>query len=210
MEVLQQLGFQQKWRAWVLALLASSSTSVLLNGSEGKWFRHFRGLRQGDPLSPLLFIIAMEPLQRMFDIAVTEGSLSPMGGRNTSLRASMYADDAAVFLNPIKEEVQIAADILQMFGAASGSCINQNKCAVYPIMCDAINMDEVMQGFPCQVKQFPCQYLGLPLRTQKLRRVDVQPIIDKVSNRLANWKGRFWNKSARLKLVNTVLSSIPV
>jgi len=104
----------------------------------------------------------------------------------------------------------VAADLLQIFADASRLFINQSKCAVYPIACEAVNLEEVMQGFPCQVKGFPCQYLGLPLRLQKLRRVDVQRIIDKVSNRLATWKARFLNKAARLKLVNTVLSSIPV
>jgi len=96
MEVLEQFGFQSKWRAWISILLATSSTAVFLNGARGNWFRHNTGLRQGDPLSPLLFIIAMEPLQRLFQIATRDGLLSPIGVRVTKLRASLYADDAAV------------------------------------------------------------------------------------------------------------------
>ena len=210
LEVLEKLGFQSKWRAWISALLGSSSTAVLLNGVKGKWFKHYTGLRQGDPLSPLLFIIAMEPLQRMFDRAARDGLLTHMGGRVIKLRASLYADDAAVFFNPLKHEVQVVATILHMFGQASGLHINLSKCAVYPIHCDNVNMEEVMEGFPCPVKDFPCSYLGLPLHTRQLRRVDIQPIIDKVANRLPAWRGSFLNKAARLKLVNTVLSSIPV
>ena len=99
MEVLEQFGFQPKWRAWVSILLATSSTSVLLNGSRGNWFKHFKGLRQGDPLSPMLFIMVMEPLQRLFHIATMDGLLSPLGATVTKLRASLYADDAAIFLN---------------------------------------------------------------------------------------------------------------
>ena len=210
MEVLDQFGFHARWRAWISTLLGSSSTSVLLNGVKGKWFRHFRGLRQGDPLSPLLFIIAMEPLQRLFEMAARGGVLTDLGGRSVKLRASLYADDAAIFLNPVRDEVQAVSTLLHMFGQASGLNINLSKCAAYPIHCHDVNLEDVLQGFPCPVKNFPCTYLGLPLHTRQLRRVDIQPIIDKVANRLPAWKGSFLNKSARLKLVNTVLSSIPV
>ena len=64
------------------------------------------------------------------------------GGRVIKLRASLYADDAAVFLNPLKHEVQVVATILHMFGQASGLHINLSKCAVYPIHCDNVNMEK--------------------------------------------------------------------
>jgi mannosylglycoprotein endo-beta-mannosidase len=54
MEVLTRFGFGPRWRSWVSTLLSSSSTSITLNGARGQWYKHFRGLRQGDPLSPML------------------------------------------------------------------------------------------------------------------------------------------------------------
>lgn len=59
------------------------------------------------------------------------------------------------------------------------------------------------------MQSFPCTYLGLPLHLRQLRRVDIQPLIDKVASRLPTWKGKFLNRAGRLKLVNSVLSSIP-
>jgi hypothetical protein len=61
MEVLESFGFGQQRRGWVSAILSTPSTSVLLNGTRGKWFKRFAALRQGDPLSPMLFILALEP-----------------------------------------------------------------------------------------------------------------------------------------------------
>lgn len=121
----------------------------------------------------------------------------------------MYADDAAIFLNPIKEEIKIKQEILVEFGQASGLITNRSKCAVYPIRCEGINVAEIMKWFPCDIKEFPCTYLGVSLHTRALRRVEVQPLIDKVAARLPTWKGRFLNKSGRLTLVNSILTSIP-
>ena len=102
-EVMQWMGFEPRWRAWVTTLLATTSSSVLLNGVRGKWFRHKTGLRQGDPLSPMLFILAMEPLQLMLKKATDEGLLTPICNRHAKLRISLFADDAAIFVNPTTE-----------------------------------------------------------------------------------------------------------
>jgi hypothetical protein len=137
----------------------------------------------------MLFILAMEPLQRLFDQAASDGLLSPICSSAAKLRVSLYADDAAVFVQPTKEDVATVAETLELFGQVSGLLTNRSKCAVYPIRCDNINLEEVMEGFQCPIQSFPCNYLGLPLHYRQLRRVDVQPLVDKMSNGLPSAGG---------------------
>jgi len=208
-EVMEHLGFGHKWRAWVTTLLGKATLTVLLNGARGKWFKHKTGLRQGDPLSPMLFILAMEPLQLMLNKATEQGLLTPICNRNAKLRIGMFADAAAIFVNPITEEVEVVKNILDAFGVVSGLITNTGKSAMYPVRCEGLNVQHIMEAFQCPIKSFPCTYLGLPLNVRQIRRVDVQPLIDKVGGKLAAWKGRLLNKAGRLRLINTVLSSMP-
>ena len=76
-EILQHLGLGQIWRDILCGLLSSSSTQVLLNGIPGKHIYHQRGLRQGDPLSPMLFILVMDVLGYMISQAETDSLLQP-------------------------------------------------------------------------------------------------------------------------------------
>jgi hypothetical protein len=120
LEVMQQVGFGQIWRDIISGLLMSSSTRVLVNGIPGGFIQHRRGLRQGDPLSPMLFILAMDVLGFLITKAESEGMLQPLSTRVLQHRVSFYADDVVLFLRPTAEDISITMSILQMFGEASG------------------------------------------------------------------------------------------
>ena len=100
LEVMQNLGFGPIWCDIVSGLLATSSTQILLNGSPGDRIEHRRGLRQGDPLSPMLFILVMDVLYHMVKKASEEGLLQPLSRRALQHRISLYADDVVIFLQP--------------------------------------------------------------------------------------------------------------
>jgi retron-type reverse transcriptase len=75
LDVLRACGFSQKWRNWVADILGSSSLRIIINGQRSNAIKHRRGVRQGDPLLPFLFILAMDPLYRMIDKAADERML---------------------------------------------------------------------------------------------------------------------------------------
>jgi exonuclease III len=147
LKVLAEMGFGQRWRDLIALILASSSSRILLNGALGVPFRHKRGLRQGDPLSPMLFILAMEPLQCLLKLASDQQILSPLSPATARFRASFYADDAALFLNPRKDDISAAQRILHLFGEASGLKINIQKCVAYSVACEEIDLEDVLHDF---------------------------------------------------------------
>ena len=117
---MEQMGFGQIWRDIISGLLASSSIQVLLNGFPGEYISYRRGLRQGDPLSPMLFILVMDILGIMFNKAEDAGLLQQLSRRKMLHRISMYADDVVLFLHPTTSDISVTLDILQLFGDASG------------------------------------------------------------------------------------------
>jgi hypothetical protein len=118
--LLEHLGSPIRWREWIAAILSTSTSRVILNGVPNPHIWHGRGLRQGDPLSPLLFVIAIDPLQRLLEVATEFGMLTKLRGRSPDLRISMFADDAVIFVTPTKGEVSMLARILELFGETTG------------------------------------------------------------------------------------------
>ncbi|WVZ77404.1 hypothetical protein U9M48_025274 [Paspalum notatum var. saurae] len=135
LEVLQCLGFGNRWRDWIAILLSSASSKILLNRCPGEAIRHQRGVRQGDSLSPLLFILAMEVLSRLFSRAEAAGLLPPLEIPAVRNRCSLYADNVILFVNPIPSEAQAVKQLLRLFGDAAGLKINLHKCSVSPVSC---------------------------------------------------------------------------
>jgi len=131
LEVLENFGFSIKWRDWITTLLGTAKSKVLINGQPTKEIRHERGLRQGDPLSPLPFILAIDQLQRIIELATNRGILSPVLPRAANLRCSLYADDAAIFASATNQEISYLHRILNFFGECSGLKINIVKTKIY-------------------------------------------------------------------------------
>ena len=195
LEVLRNLGFGIIWCDIISGLLASSSTQILLNGSPGNKITHRRGLRQGDPLSPMLFILVMDILCLMVKKASEEELLQPLASRALQQRISLYADDVVIFLHPAADDIGVTLDILQVFGEASGLQTNVQKNSVLPIQCLDEDKTILQENLPCPISKFPCKYLGVPLSPLKLTRNQIQPFIDKIADWLPSWKADLLTKA---------------
>lgn len=169
-----------------------------------------RGVRQGDSLSPLLFILGMEVLSRLFSKAQEGGVIRGIGHPAIRHQCSIYADDVILFVHPSSHEANAIKRILQIFGDASGLRTNLAKCSITEIYGASDQLNQLQLILGCKIESFPIRYLGLPLSTTKLPRHEIRKTVDAVARRLPPTHGLLMAKSGRLVWVRSVLSAIPV
>ncbi|XP_022041786.1 uncharacterized mitochondrial protein AtMg01250-like [Helianthus annuus] len=120
--IMEQMGFPSTWCNWIKGILISSRAAVLVNGSPTFEFKIEKGLRQGDPLSPFLFLIVMEALSWMLKKAKAIGELKGINFTDdeADITHLFYADDALILGEWSRENLQSTARILRVFYLCSG------------------------------------------------------------------------------------------
>lgn len=181
-EVLRAKGFSDTWMSWIAILLSTASSRVVVNGHAGQKFSHAQGLRQGHPVSPLLFVIAMDVLTSLITRAQESGVLSKMPGCTPMQRLSIYADDVVLFVRPTIPDLRFVKEALHIFGIASGLNINYSKSTAIMIRDEDGDKELVEGAIPWSMESFPCKYLGLQLSIWQLTCSEWQPIVDNVLN----------------------------
>ncbi|WVZ88994.1 hypothetical protein U9M48_035459 [Paspalum notatum var. saurae] len=210
LEVLSALGFSARWRDWIAILLGSASSRILVNGVPGDTISHRRGVRQGDSLSPLIFVLAMDSLNRLVDKAVEAGILHNLEIPQVKYHCRLYADDAILFASPSVQEASALKHLLHTFGTASRLTTNLGKCSISPIACPLEQLTLVAGTLGCAVVVLPITYLGLPLSSKALSRPKIHGLIDSVANRLPSALGPMLTRSGRLIWIKSVLTAVPL
>ena len=165
LQMLERSGFSAKWRQWIFFCLSTVRFSILINGSPCGFFGSSRCLRQGNPLSPLLFVLAMEALGRMLDKAVDEGRMSGFSvgnleGRFLVVSQILFADDTLIFCKADLEQILIIRMILIWFEAVLSLKINLGKSELVQVGV-AHNIDLLLVVLGCKQGSLPMKYLGL-------------------------------------------------
>ena len=156
-----------KWCKWIHSCISTIQFSVLINGSLADFFGSSRGLRQGDPLSPMLFLIMMEVFSRMLRRVEGAGLIRGFNleGRKKGGECDshlLFADDTILFCDADVEQILHIRLLLLSFQAITGLKVNVHKSEMVPIR-EVADMHALAEILGCRVGTLPMSYLGMLL-----------------------------------------------
>ncbi|GKC61705.1 RNA-directed DNA polymerase, eukaryota, partial [Tanacetum coccineum] len=209
--VLNNFGFDLKWRSWIQGCLNFAMGSILVNGSLTSEFKFSKGLKQGDSLSPFLFIMVMESLHLSFNNVVNSGLYNGIHiDDSLSLSYLFYAGDVIFVGKWNLSNLSTIVNVLKWFHLASGLKINLHKSKLMGI---GISHDVVVsaaKSIGCPIFHNPFNYLGVKVGGIMSRLSSWDDVVTKLSARLSKWKHKSLSIGGHLTLIKTVLSSLPL
>ena len=210
-KILEKLGFPQAFIKMISLLFQDASACVKLNGEPSPYFPIQRGVRQGCPLAPYLFIIVAEVLHAMVTQEMREGRVQgislPFEGRQQII--AQYADDTSFTLFGDEEKVRCLVYLLETFCLASGLVLNWSKSSGYWKQSGNIGRPSWtdMLGITWADEEGVSKLLGAPFGLS-LTSKDVDSfLIDKLTKKLVHWSTTRINPTGRSVVANSVLLS---
>ncbi|EOY25449.1 Uncharacterized protein TCM_016755 [Theobroma cacao] len=210
--MMEQFGFNDRWISMIKACISNCWFSLLINGSLVGYFKSERGLRQGDSISPLLFILAAEYLSRGINQLFSDHkSLHYLSGCFMPISHLAFADDIVIFTNGCRPALQKILIFLQEYEAVSGQQVNHQKsCFITSNGCPMTRRQIIAHTTGFQHKTLPVIYLGAPLHKGPKKVALFDSLITKIRDRISGWENKTLSPGGRITLLRSVLSSMPM
>ncbi|XP_062100629.1 uncharacterized protein LOC133806538 [Humulus lupulus] len=207
--MLEALKFPQKFVELIMICVTTPRFSFCINGALHGYLQSKRGLRQGDPMSPLHFVIGMEYLSRILT-KIAKDSKFQFHPRCKSLALThlCFADDLLLFCKGDYVSATLLLRAFKLFENSSGLKANIGKSVVYGTGMDTHSFERIVDISGFQKSLLPFKYLGMKICLKRLTRADCDCLVDKMTKRIKVWSSRNLSYAGRIVLINSVLLSI--
>ncbi|KAA3465211.1 reverse transcriptase [Gossypium australe] len=211
-EIMKKLGFDPEWVALLMKCVTTVSYSVVLNGNNGKIFSPSRGLRQGDPLSPFLFLFCGEGLSSLMKLGIRDKLLRGVKASRSGHQIShlLFVDDCILFGEATERGAVGLKRILYEYKICSGQRVNFSKSAIF----FSTNSEEevrrtIIRVLGVRSSNDPERYLGLPNKVGRKKKATFQILKDRLRQRIDNWSIKYLSQGGKEVFIKAVLQSIP-
>lgn len=208
-ELLEKFKFPEKFRLWIMTCITSPSFSISVNGGLCDFFKRKKGLRQGDPTSPLLFVLIVEYFTRILKkMSNIDDFCFHHRCKSLKLYYLVFANDLMLFYKGGVKSVHLMIRALKAFSNAFGLSANNEKSVIYfGNVHEEIKL-RILQVTRFQMGSFSFRYLGVLITSRRLSVVDCVVLVDKILRRILCWTSRNLSYVGRNVFVNSVLLSI--
>lgn len=210
--ILMEIGLPNNWVSLIMSCVTSTQLSVLWNGETTESFAPGRDLRQGDPLSPYLFVLCLEKLSHIIQDAVSSKRWKPIqiGRKCPPISHLFFADDLMLFAEASRSQMETILQCLEVFCDISGQVVSLPKSKMYV----SPNFHKPTAREISSLANIPLtadmgKYLGVPLIHKRVSKATYYHILEKVQQRLSGWKAEQLTMAGRTLLVQSVTSALP-
>ncbi|KAL6211771.1 hypothetical protein ACLB2K_016994 [Fragaria x ananassa] len=210
--IMLKLGFSERWVELVMKCVESVSFSILWNGKAMGMINPSRGLRQGDPLSPYLFLLCSEGLTSLFQNVEREGLVhgAKFSEGSPPISHLLFADDSMLFGRVEMQELTLLKQCLLLYERAAGQKVNFQKSVVAfgsGLLEEQKSLIATFLGVP--VVPFHEKYLGLPIVAGRNKKEMFSRIHERLDQHLQGWQSRLLSKAGKTILIKAVAQVIP-
>jgi hypothetical protein len=207
---LRMKGFSSQWCNWIDRIVKGGSVGIKVNDDIGQYFQTKKGLRQGDPLSPILFNIVADMLAILIERAKNNGKFCGVVPHlvHGGLSILQYADDTILFMEHNLDHARNLKVVLNIFEQLSGLKINFHKSELYCYGAAKDSERDYANILGCKTGNTPFKYLGIPMNHRKLSNKDWIAIEEKFQRKLSSCKGKLLSVGGKLVLINSVLTCL--
>ncbi|VFQ89348.1 unnamed protein product [Cuscuta campestris] len=208
-QIMELLSFPHQFVNWVKQCITTPTYSIQLNGEDYGYFQRKRGIRQGDPISPLLFVLIMEYLSRLLQ-QLKHNKLfrfHPMCG-TLKLINLCFADDLIVVCRADENSIQCVMKVLHKFQRTIGLSINKAKSQIIFGGVDKSTQDRLQKMIDIPIGEFPLRYLRSPITAARVSEKECERLVQNITSKINSWAVKHLSYAGRCRLVGSVLQGI--